>query len=49
MLETAGLRYRKSFLYEGLYWFRRGFWSWGSHPQTPGLRINLELKYKRKQ
>jgi len=33
----------------GLYWFRRGLWSWGSHPQTPGLRINRETKYKRRR
>ena len=30
----------------GLYWFRRGCGSLGSHPQTLGLRYNLELKYK---
>ena len=35
--------------FQGLYWFRRGFWSCGSHSQTPGLRTNLEIKYKRKQ
>lgn len=34
---------------KGLYWFRRGLWSWGSHPQTPGLRTNREPKYKRKR
>ena len=35
--------------FEGLYWFRRGLWSWGSHPQTPGLRTNRETKYKRRR
>ena len=30
----------------GLYWFRRGCGSLGSHPQTPGLRKNLELNIK---
>ena len=34
---------------QGLYWFRRGLWSWGSHPQTPGLRTNREPKYKRRR
>ena len=34
---------------QGLYWFRRGLWSWGSHPQTPGLRTNRETKYKRRR
>ena len=33
----------------GLYWFRRGLRSWGSHPQTPELRINRETKYKRRR
>ena len=33
----------------GLYWFRRGFWNLGSHPQTPGLRTNREPKYKRRR
>ena len=35
--------------FQGLYWFRRGLWSWGSHPQTPGLRTNRETKYKRRR
>ena len=35
--------------FQGLYWFRRGLWSWGSHPQTLGLRTNQEPKYKRKR
>ena len=41
--------YSESAFYQGLYWFRRGLWSWGSHPQTPGLRINRETKYKRRR
>ena len=35
--------------FQGLYWFRRGLWSWGSHPQTPRLRTNRETKYKRRR
>ena len=34
---------------EGLYWFRRGFWSLGSHSQLWDCVTNLEIKFKRRR
>lgn len=33
----------------GLYWFRRGFWSFGSHPRLWDRVKNLEIKFKRRR
>jgi len=32
-------------LYQGLYWFRQGFWRWRSYPQADAS--NRKLKFKR--
>ena len=44
--KSANQLYRH--IVKGLYWFRRGFGSWRSHPQWD-TTIKVPIKYKRRQ